>query len=149
MKKHSLSLTLLVLLLFVQEGLSRLEYSTIVDDVLSDYMQTPGLLDFDSETGYIPLNQLYPDNTNTSLFYQLFTKVGTTMSTIKAGDPLIVWIEGWPGCSSQRTIWQGLGPLTVNSNLKLEYNYDSWNYAGNLLVVDIHPQVGFSHTNLD
>lgn len=59
-------------------------------------MEKPGLLNFNSETGYVPLDWFFPDATNTSVFYQLFTKDGTTMSTVRASDPLIVWIEGWP-----------------------------------------------------
>ncbi|EEQ99933.1 conserved hypothetical protein, partial [Perkinsus marinus ATCC 50983] len=62
-----------------------------------------------------------------------------------AQDPLVLWLQGGPGCSSMSGLFTENGPCRVN-----EYGNDtktnpySWNTRANLLYVDQPAGTGFS-----
>lgn len=67
-----------------------------------------------------------------------------------ANDPLVVWLTGGPGCSSELALFGENGPfLLLNNNTEPVYNEYSWNTFANLLYVDQPAGTGFSYvTNI-
>jgi hypothetical protein len=61
-------------------------------------------------------------------------------------DPLVVWFNGGPGCSSMLGYAQEIGPWVMNDDDKEFWKNDyAWNKFANLLFVDSPAGVGFSH----
>ena len=60
-------------------------------------------------------------------------------------DPLVIWLTGGPGCSSELAIFYENGPYTINDDLTLKKNDYSWNSFANLLYLDQPVGTGFSH----
>ncbi|ORX63097.1 alpha/beta-hydrolase, partial [Hesseltinella vesiculosa] len=62
-------------------------------------------------------------------------------------DPLTVWLNGGPGCSSMIGLWEEIGPCKVNEEgTAAVFNQrGSWNKISNLLFVDQPVNVGFSY----
>jgi len=60
-------------------------------------------------------------------------------------DPLIMWLTGGPGCSSQLALLVENGPCTVTKDSKnTELNPYSWTARANMMWVDQPPGTGFS-----
>jgi carboxypeptidase C (cathepsin A) len=60
-------------------------------------------------------------------------------------DPLVIWLNGGPGCSSMLGAYTELGPYnyvyndggnSTDSMFKMEYNEHAWNNNANVLYVD-------------
>lgn len=77
------------------------------------------------------------------LFFYFFESRGNPKK-----DPVIMWINGGPGCSSSIGLFMELGPCTVNNNPKTlndtKPNPYSWNEHANIFFVDEPVNVGFS-----
>ena len=59
--------------------------------------------------------------------------------------PLVMWLSGGPGCSSQLALFAENGPCKVAKNGQYTYrNPASWHYAANVMWVDQPAGVGFS-----
>ena len=74
------------------------------------------------------------------MFYWLFN----SRSADPSKDPLVMWLTGGPGCSSELAIFYENGPFTINDDLSLKVNQYSWNNVSNLLFVDNPIGTGFS-----
>ncbi|WFD33701.1 carboxypeptidase C [Malassezia cuniculi] len=62
-------------------------------------------------------------------------------------DPLVLWLNGGPGCSSSTGMLFELGPCWVTEDGKSTANNEfSWNNEANLLFLDQPVQVGYSFT---
>jgi len=91
------------------------------------------------------LNESYyagfePIDTRGSLFYWLFESRSEPST-----DPLVVWLTGGPGCSSELALFVENGPYKVNDDKKtLRTNPYSWNNNANLLYVDQPLGTGWS-----
>ncbi|XP_054823746.1 serine carboxypeptidase-like 34 [Prosopis cineraria] len=96
---------------------------------------------FKQYAGYITVNQSH----GRALFYWFFES-----SHQPHQKPLLLWLNGGPGCSS---IGYGeaeeLGPFFPQNSTKpkLKLNPYSWNKAANLLFLESPVGVGFSYTN--
>lgn len=86
-------------------------------------------------TGY-----LSTDNDKKHFFFAYFESRSNPRE-----DPLVMWLNGGPGCSSMTGLFMELGPCRVsdsgNSTVKNEY---SWTEAANVFFLDQPIGVGFS-----
>lgn len=61
-------------------------------------------------------------------------------------DPVVLWLNGGPGCSSLTGLFMELGPSRVGKDLKLIYNPYSWNANASVIFLDQPVNVGFSYS---
>uniref|UniRef100_A0ABM5G4S0 Carboxypeptidase n=1 Tax=Pogona vitticeps TaxID=103695 RepID=A0ABM5G4S0_9SAUR len=62
--------------------------------------------------------------------------------------PLILWLNGGPGCSSVTGLLTEHGPFTVQPDgASLEYNEYAWNKLGHMLYLESPVGVGYSHSD--
>lgn len=61
-------------------------------------------------------------------------------------DPVILWLNGGPGCSSATGLFFELGPAKVNSDLTLTKNPYAWNNNATVIFLDQPVNVGFSYS---
>nr|XP_045616427.1 lysosomal protective protein-like [Procambarus clarkii] len=63
-----------------------------------------------------------------------------------ADDPLVLWMNGGPGCSSMEGLLAELGPYRVNPDGKtLKKNIYAWNTMANVLFLEAPACVGYSY----
>ena len=125
-----LFITLLVGLSFFQQNV----YGELITDL-------PGLdatINFKQYSGYITVDE----TKNTRLFYWLVDSQSNATT-----DPLVLWLNGGPGCSSLGGFFGELGPFYSKPNKKLGINEQSWNKVANMLFLEAPAGVGFSKTD--
>ncbi|KAK1359065.1 Serine carboxypeptidase-like 7 [Heracleum sosnowskyi] len=120
MPKYADFITRLLLLIVVVLNLSNPCFSQTIVKALPGF---PGELPFKLETGYV-------EN--------------------PANDPLLIWISGGPGCSTLRSFFYQIGPLTIEypdtskEIPDLHLNPYSWTKLANVIFLDT-PTSGFSY----
>ncbi|KAH7100866.1 peptidase S10, serine carboxypeptidase [Auriculariales sp. MPI-PUGE-AT-0066] len=62
-------------------------------------------------------------------------------------DPVLMWINGGPGCSSSIGAFMELGPCNIHDYNGPRYNPHSWNTKTNLFFLDEPIGVGFSYAD--
>ncbi|KAI3923019.1 hypothetical protein MKW98_013553 [Papaver atlanticum] len=62
-------------------------------------------------------------------------------------DPVVIWLTGGPGCSSELAVFYENGPFTIAKNLSLVWNEYGWDKVSNLLYVDQPTGTGFSYSS--
>ncbi|CCK72559.1 carboxypeptidase C KNAG_0K01950 [Huiozyma naganishii CBS 8797] len=62
-----------------------------------------------------------------------------------ANDPVILWLNGGPGCSSFTGLFFELGPSSLGPDLKPIHNPHSWNNNASIIFLEQPLGVGFSH----
>eukprot|EP00128_Syssomonas_multiformis_P000810 Colp12_sorted_trinity150504_noHs@18027 len=87
------------------------------------------------QAGYLRLSS------TKNYFYWYFASRGS------ASDPIVLWMTGGPGCSSQIALFRENGPCKVNDDLSTSPNPYSWNEAAHLIFIDQPVGVGFSYSN--
>ncbi|KAL4467104.1 hypothetical protein ABPG72_019314 [Tetrahymena utriculariae] len=92
---------------------------------------------FLNETFYPGLIKIKADS---DMFYILFESRSN-----KSQDPLILWLNGGPGCSSLLGLFEELGPYKITQDNTLTSNPYSWNNKANVLFVDQPIGTGFSN----
>lgn len=87
-------------------------------------------------SGYLPIN-----DTSKILHYMFVTSQNNATS-----DPLIIWFNGGPGCSSMLGFMQEHGPYVVeNNSTEFVENKYSWNTNASVLYIEQPAGVGFSY----
>jgi carboxypeptidase C (cathepsin A) len=90
---------------------------------------------FNMYSGYLPVR-----DTSKSLHY-LFAESQSSPST----DPVLIWFNGGPGCSSMLAFIQEHGPWVMESGTDYFHkNEYSWNYFANVLYIESPGGVGYS-----
>ncbi|KAG6008591.1 hypothetical protein E4U21_004231 [Claviceps maximensis] len=60
-------------------------------------------------------------------------------------DPVVLWLNGGPGCSSLTGLFMELGPASINKKIELVHNPHSWNANASVIFLDQPVNVGFSY----
>ncbi|KAJ9552436.1 hypothetical protein OSB04_016481 [Centaurea solstitialis] len=116
-----------------QEGLAEL------DKILQLPGQPADMNGFDQYSGYVTVNP----TAGRALFYY-FVESPTDSST----KPLVLWLNGGPGCSSMIGAMSELGPFRINSDGKTLFrNNYAWSNVANILFLESPAGVGFSYSN--
>ncbi|KAF5813953.1 putative carboxypeptidase D [Helianthus annuus] len=115
-----------------QDGLAAL-------DKISALPGQPEGVNFSQYSGYVTVNP----NAGRALFYY-FVESPTDSST----KPLVLWLNGGPGCSSLMGAMSELGPFRINSDGKTLFMNDyAWSNVANMLFLESPAGVGFSYSN--
>ncbi|RPB29261.1 hypothetical protein L211DRAFT_833115 [Terfezia boudieri ATCC MYA-4762] len=62
-------------------------------------------------------------------------------------DPVTLWLNGGPGCSSMTGLFMELGPSSINSHIIPEQNQFSWNSNSSVIFLDQPVNVGYSYSD--
>lgn len=103
-------------------------------------LKQPGLPDtpnFETYAGYLPI----PNSQGKELFYVMVQSQNNP-----ATDPVVLWLNGGPGCSSMDGFLYENGPYIFNyeAGEKLRRNQYSWNTNATMVYIDSPAGVGFS-----
>ncbi|KAF7998771.1 hypothetical protein HF325_006836 [Metschnikowia pulcherrima] len=60
-------------------------------------------------------------------------------------DPVILWLNGGPGCSSLTGLFFELGPSSITAKLQPKFNPYAWNNNASVIFLDQPVNVGFSY----
>lgn len=64
-----------------------------------------------------------------------------------ANDPVILWLNGGPGCSSMTGLFFELGPSSIGKDVKPIYNPHSWNANASVIFLEQPVGVGYSYSS--
>ncbi|CAK9182814.1 unnamed protein product [Ilex paraguariensis] len=64
-------------------------------------------------------------------------------------DPVVIWLTGGPGCSSELAVFYENGPFHIAQNMSLQWNDFGWDQVSNLIYVDQPTGTGFSYSSND
>ncbi|XP_008805718.1 serine carboxypeptidase-like [Phoenix dactylifera] len=94
----------------------------------------------DEELGHHAGYYRLPHTHDARMFYLFFE------SRHSKKDPVVIWLTGGPGCSSELAVFYENGPFTIADNMSLAWNEFGWDQASNLLYVDQPTGTGFSYS---
>mmetsp|Transcript_30744 Transcript_30744/g.76505 ORF Transcript_30744/g.76505 Transcript_30744/m.76505 type:complete len:546 (+) Transcript_30744:27-1664(+) len=92
---------------------------------------------FEHAAGYFALNRTSAAN----MFYFYFKSRGDPST-----DPVVLWMTGGPGCSSELAVFYENGPYSINADLSLAVTPHGWDTVSNLIYVDQPINTGFSYS---
>ncbi|GAB7353991.1 hypothetical protein MBLNU459_g4585t1 [Dothideomycetes sp. NU459] len=81
------------------------------------------------------------DEEDKHLFYWFFESRNDPKN-----DPVILWLNGGPGCSSLTGLFMELGPSSINKKIEAVYNPYSWNANASVIFLDQPVNVGYSYS---
>ncbi|KAM3302957.1 serine carboxypeptidase-like [Capsicum chacoense] len=87
--------------------------------------------------GYFPLVH----TKSARMFYFFFE------SRSNNNDPVVIWLTGGPGCSSELALFYENGPFKISDDMSLVWNDFGWDKVSNLIYVDQPTGTGFSYTS--
>ncbi|KAL3162857.1 hypothetical protein ABBQ32_009310 [Trebouxia sp. C0010 RCD-2024] len=67
--------------------------------------------------------------------------------SLKADDPVVLWMTGGPGCSSELAVFYENGPYHIKEDLSLERSEYGWDVNSNMIFVDQPINTGFSYSD--
>jgi cathepsin A (carboxypeptidase C) len=107
-----------------------------------EVVRLPGLdagsVNFKHYSGYVQADDQQP--TNRFWHYWLVESQSNP-----ATDPLVLWLNGGPGCSSMLGLLTELGPFRVENNGTININKYAWNKRANVVFMESPAGVGFSY----
>ncbi|CAN8260697.1 unnamed protein product [Cochlearia groenlandica] len=138
MAKCVIFTTLMAILVMTSQG-RREEQEAAEADRITSLPGQPNVT-FDQFSGYVTVNKL----AGSALFYWL-----TESSHLPLSKPLVIWLNGGPGCSSVAYgASEEIGPFRISKGGSgLFVNRFAWNSLSNLLFLEAPAGVGFSYTN--
>jgi serine carboxypeptidase-like clade 4 len=104
--------------------------------ILGDSGSDASVHELGHHAGYYSLQHTHA----AKLFYFFFESRG------KSSDPVVIWLTGGPGCSSELALFYENGPFKIADNLSLVWNDYGWDKASNLIYVDQPTGTGFSYS---
>ncbi|PIN12865.1 Serine carboxypeptidases (lysosomal cathepsin A) [Handroanthus impetiginosus] len=93
-----------------------------------------------TKSGYLTVNS----TSGSAIFYTFYEAQSSYNNIPLSQTPILIWLQGGPGCSSMLGNLFELGPWIVNQELSLEPNNGSWNKIFGLLFLDNPIGTGFS-----
>ncbi|VDL63733.1 unnamed protein product [Nippostrongylus brasiliensis] len=128
---------------FADEVLLNTDPSNLTDKALADMITSlPGLtfsVTYRQFSGYLT-STVYPKN---HLFYWFVESQNDPVN-----DPVVLWLNGGPGCSSIGGFFEELGPFHNNPDGQTLFeNVYAWNKMANVLFLEAPVGVGFSYTD--
>lgn len=108
-------------------------------DIKKNHPESLGLDSVEQYTGYLNVDQL-----DKHFFFWFFESRSDPKN-----DPVILWLNGGPGCSSSTGLFFELGPSSINATIQPEFNPYSWNSKANVIFLDQPVGVGYSYTGGD
>uniref|UniRef100_A0A0D6QRX7 Carboxypeptidase n=1 Tax=Araucaria cunninghamii TaxID=56994 RepID=A0A0D6QRX7_ARACU len=106
-------------------------------DIDGDSGSNANLDDLGHHAGYFRLEHTHA----AKMFYFFFESRGS-----KENDPVVLWMTGGPGCSSELAVFYENGPFKITDNLTLVWNEYGWDKVSNLIFVDQPTGTGFSYS---
>jgi carboxypeptidase C (cathepsin A) len=88
--------------------------------------------------GYITVSE----SRGANMFYWFFEAMNGNASA-----PVILWLQGGPGCSAMMGLFNENGPYQVTESLELVPNNNTWNQYYHMLYIDNPVGTGFSYAN--
>ncbi|KAI4340430.1 hypothetical protein MLD38_025264 [Melastoma candidum] len=92
--------------------------------------------DLGHHAGYFSL----PHTKGARMFYFFFESRNSKQ------DPVVIWLTGGPGCSSELALFYENGPFKIADDLTLAWNAYGWDKVSNIIFVDQPTGTGFSYT---
>jgi len=83
------------------------------------------------------------DNENDKHLFYWFFESRSNPET----DPVVLWLNGGPGCSSLTGLFLELGPSSIEKDLSLKWNPSSWNSNASVIFLDQPVNVGYSYSD--
>mmetsp|Transcript_29234 Transcript_29234/g.52241 ORF Transcript_29234/g.52241 Transcript_29234/m.52241 type:complete len:443 (-) Transcript_29234:33-1361(-) len=111
-------------------------------EVVQLYAANDTFVNISGVTGYSGLITLNTTS-NASMFYWLTEKLGTNIST--DNSPILIWLQGGPGCSSMTGNLFEFGPLYIDNNMVPQVRNVTWASNYHLLFIDNPFGSGFSY----
>lgn len=87
-------------------------------------------------SGFLPIN-----GTSKRFHYIMVSSESPTRAT----DPLLLWFNGGPGCSSMFGLSQEIGPYVMgDEDTQFKRNQYAWNKEANVVYIEMPAGVGYS-----
>ncbi|CAL5352740.1 unnamed protein product [Camellia sinensis] len=110
-----------------------LVFPNVVGDPANNSIQFLG-----HHAGYYRL----PHTVDARMFYFFFESRKSNKSA-----PVVIWLTGGPGCSSELALFYENGPFHISENLSLIWNDFGWDQESNIIFVDQPTGTGFSYSS--
>ncbi|KAI5677145.1 hypothetical protein M9H77_08095 [Catharanthus roseus] len=91
-----------------------------------------------TKSGYLTVNS----TTGSAIYYSFYEAQEPSIPLSQT--PILIWLQGGPGCSSMIGNFYELGPWRLSTDISLKPNPGSWNRIFGLLFLDNPIGVGFS-----
>lgn len=142
MKIAALCLATLSLLVSLVQGDEIVDYEnpirTSVEDEIKSLPYLNEAITFRQYSGY-----LKADRGNKKFLHYWFVEA----SDDPTNKPVLLWLNGGPGCSSMEGLFSELGPFKLNSNATdVKLRKYSWNKLANVIFLESPAGVGFSYS---